>query len=277
MAEKVNPLNGIKIGAVVIGSDVLGCLQASLNADGTFKNLQIVTPEGHKINLESGDNIAIKPMGNLQHDTAHYANDADKNEFKMKAICESKDAVEGYNIEAGGVKFITKKADTTRGWDPLKWVLKIQKSATEWARGVMHAASWDIRARSTGPGTGGGIAVQIAGVDSDLHCNKFKIETDQTADVDAEQSAEIHNGEGGKGIEIGTINPVFTSLYTGEYRFRGESPIYGVTRGEPETVDGKTDYPTQADDSKDIIDDEDPVTWNDVISCVKAWKYSQGV
>lgn len=277
MAEKVNPLNGIKIGDVLVGSDILGCLQASLNEDGSFKNLQIVTPEGHKINLESGDNIAIKPMGNLQHDTAHYANDADKNEFKMKAICDSKDAVEGYNIEAAGVKFITKKADTSRGWDPLKWVLKIQKSASEWSKGVMHAASWDIRARSTGKGTGGGIAVQIAGIDSDYHCNKFKIETDQIADVDAAQSEEIHNGEGGKGIEIGTINPLFTSLYTSTYRFRGDSPIYGVRRGDLVTVDGKTDYPTQPDDSKDIINDDDPITWNDLISCVKAWKVSQGI
>ena len=62
---KVNPLNGIKIGDVLVGSDIFGCLQASLNEDGSFKNLQIVTPEGHKLNLEPGDNLAIKPASKV--------------------------------------------------------------------------------------------------------------------------------------------------------------------------------------------------------------------
>lgn len=290
MAETVKPINGFKIGDVLIGTDILGCLVASLNEDGSFKNLQIVTNPGHKINIESGDNVAIKPMGNLQHDTAHYPVEEDKNEFKMKAICDSKDAVEGYNIEAAGVKFITKKADTTRGWDPKKWVLKIQESATKYAKGIINAASWDIRARSTGAGTGGGIAVQIAGVDSDIHANKFKIETDQTADVTATQSEDIHCGEGGKGIEIGTINPLFTSLYTKDYRFRSDAPIFAVSRGPitmydkeghvttDATLADKIDYPTQRDDSKDIIPDEqiaNPVCWGDLVEMLAEWKASK--
>ena len=273
---KVNPLNGIKIGDVVIGSDVLGCLLASLNEDGSFKNLQIVTPEGHKLNLEPGDNLAIKPASKVQWDTAHRA-EGTQDEFEMSTICDKKTNVEGVKWELAGLKFMTADADESNGWDKNIFKLLFKKTKELWTKLNLKAGSIDIRAHSTGPGTGGGIAVQIAGVDSDRHCNKFKIETDQIADVDAAQSEEIHNGEGGKGIEIGTINPLFTSLYTSTYRFRGDSPIYGVTRGDLETVDGKTDYPTQPDDSKDIIDDEDPVTWNDMISCVKAWKASQGL
>lgn len=234
-------------------------------------NLEIASPAGKKIGIESEDNTAFKPGSKVQWDTAHRAEGA-QDEFEMSTICDKKTKVVGLKWELAGLKFYNKDADTANGWDSNIFKLIFKKSKELWTKLNLKAGSIDLRAHSTGKGTGGGIAVQIAGVDSDLHANKFKIETDQTADVDAEQSEAIHNGEGGTGIEIGTINPLFTSLYTKTYRFKGDAPIYGVTRGELVTTDDKTDYPTQADDSKDIINDDEPITWNDLIAAVKYLK-----
>lgn len=276
MAETIKGI--ILSDGTVLEASVLGYV--TLSSKG---NLQITSPEGGKVNIESSDNIALKPFGNLQHDTAHYAPDEDKSEFKMKAICDSKDKVEGYNIEAAGVKFITKKADPAF-WDCKKWILKIQESATKYAKGIINAASWDIRTRSTGRGTGGGIALQISSTDSDGKENKLKIETDRIVDVNASAippsatsfDGSSYTGEGGKGIEIGTINSQMTSLFTNTYRFFGNGRVYGVTRGAitKDEATGKYDYPTQQDDSKDILPSTS-VTWNEIINAVLYLK-SQG-
>lgn len=241
-------------------------------------NVEISSPEGGKVNIESSDNIAFKPAGKVQFDTNHQVDTSGElkpDEFEVAVINDKKTKVEGLKLNCAGLKFVTDGADTTNGWDAnlFKMLFKKTTGATDtYAKVNMHGASFDLRARSTGKGTGGGIAVQIAGVDSNVHANKFKIETDQTADVTAEQSEDIHCGEGGKGIEIGTINPLMTSLYTKTYRFKGDAPIYGVTRGQVQAIGDKMDYPTQADDSKDILDDEAPITWNDIIAAVKFLK-----
>ena len=253
-----------------VSFDVTGLSHIGLSSKG---NVEISTEAGQKLNIETGDNIALKPNGNLQFDNDHYANTADKDEFKLKAICADKDKVVGFNVEAGGLKFLTKAASALFGWNPDEFKLKFQKTKDTWAKLKLSAASIDLRGRSTGPGTGGGIAVQIASTDSHGKENKFKIETDRKVDVDATASASDYNGEGGMGIEIGTINSQYTSLYTKEYRFKGNAPIFGVTRGSvEETETGKWDYPTQEDDSKDIKNDDSPVTWNDVIAAVKYLK-----
>lgn len=280
MAIQITSLTALDEQGNEVEVDATAFLYFLLTSKG---NIEISSPDGGKINIESSDNIAFKPMGKMQFDTNHQVDstgDPKTDEFEVAVINDKKTKVQGLKLNTAGLKFVTDGADTSNGWDPsiFKMLFKKTTGATDtYAKVNMHGASFDFRARSTGKGTGGGIAVQIAGIDSDYHCNKFKIETDQIADVDAAQSEEIHNGEGGKGIEIGTINPLFTSLYTSTYRFRGDSPIYGVRRGDLVTVDGKTDYPTQPDDSKDIINDDDPITWNDLISCVKAWKVSQGI
>ena len=268
--------NGIKLkDGTVIGADVLGCLVASYNDDGTFKNLQIVTPEGHKINFESGDNVAFKPMSKVQWDVAHRAETA-RDEFEMSVINDKKTKVEGLKMEVAGLKFFNNDADTSLGWNKNVFKIIFKKTKDLWTKLNLKAGSIDIRAHSTGDGNGGGIAIQIAGRDSSGKENKFKIETDRTTDVDVEDSAESHAGEGGKGIEIGTINAQMTSLFTKTYRFKGDAPIYAVTRGEvTETTssDGETkhDYPTQADDSKDIIPDAQmshPLTLNKLYQLV---------
>lgn len=247
-------------------------------------NIEISSPEGGKINLESSDNIAFKPVGKVQFDTNHQLDstgNAKTDEFEVAVINDKKTKVQGLKLNTAGLKFVTDGADTANGWDPdlFKMLFKKTTGAVDtYAKVNMHAASFDFRARSTGKGTGGGIAVQIAGVDSNTHANKFKIETDQTADVDAEQSEDIHCGEGGKGIEIGTINPLFTSLYTKSYRFKADAPIYGVTRSEVTMQGDKMDYLTQSDDSKDVIPAEqiaDPLTPNKLYALYK-WAKKQG-
>lgn len=278
MALKITSLTAKNEAGETVELDASAFIYFLLTSKG---NIEISSPEGGKINIESSDNIAMKPVGKVQFDTNHQLDStgvAKTDEFEVAVINDKKSKVEGLKLNCAGLKFVTDGADTTNGWDAnlFKMLFKKTTGAVDtYAKVNMHGASFDFRARSTGKGTGGGIAVQIAGVDSDLHANKFKIETDQTADVTAEQSEAIHNGEGGKGIEIGTINPLFTSLYTASYRFKGDAPIFGVTRGDVQAIGDKMDYPTQADDSKDIINDDNPITWNDLIAAVKYLK-SQG-
>lgn len=278
MALQIKSLKATNETGETVELDASAFLYFLLTSKG---NIEISSPDGGKINIESADNIAMKPVGKVQFDTNHQLDStgaAKTDEFEVAVINDKKTKVQGLKLNTAGLKFVTDGADTANGWDPnlFKMLFKKTTGATDtYAKVNMHGASFDFRARSTGKGTGGGIAVQIAGVDSDIHANKFKIETDQTADVTAEQSEAIHCGEGGKGIEIGTINPLMTSLYTKDYRFRGDAPIYGVTRGAVQVIGDKTDYPTQADDSKDIISDDDPITWNDLIAAVKYLK-SQG-
>lgn len=240
-------------------------------------NLEISTPEGGKLNIETSDNLALKPNGKLQLDTNHFALDEDKDEFEVSVICDKGSKVQGLKMEVAGLKFVSKDADKTRGWDPdvFKVFFKKDTGAVDtYTKVNMHFASLDLRARSTGAGTGGGIAVQIAGVDSNIKENKFKVETDRTVDVTEATTAANHCGEGGKGIEIVTINSQFTSIYTKDYRFRADAPVYAVTRGAlyEDSNTGKVDYPTQADDSKDIINDSNPVTWADIIAAAKYFK-----
>lgn len=82
--------------------------------------------------------------------------------------------------------------------------------------------------------------------------------------------------KGGDGIEYGTFNPFHFSAWAGDYRFKADAPIYAVSRGDvEESASGKIDYPTQSDDTKDIIPDNqrsNPVTWNDIIKAVQYLK-----
>lgn len=118
----------------------------------------------------------------------------------------------------------------------------------------VRAQAIDLRCEQAG-----GIALQPKGDDGDGHENKIKFEHD-----------------GGDGLEFGTFNTEKTSIFTNEYRFNEDGVVYAVTRGTPTVQsykeDGvtpkKTDYPTQADDFKDILDANKSCTWNDIIVAV---------
>lgn len=117
----------------------------------------------------------------------------------------------------------------------------------------------------------GGIALQPCGTDSHGKENKIKFESSRTSQIGAYGT---YSNEGGKGLEFGTFNNEHSSLYTGDYRFKGDALVYGVTRQSPTQVStGKIDYPTQADDFKDVIDATTPsASWNDIIDAGKKCK-----
>lgn len=125
----------------------------------------------------------------------------------------------------------------------------------------VRAQAIDLRCEQAG-----GIALQPKGDDGSGHENKIKFE---------------HNG--GDGLEFGTFNTDKTSIFTNEYRFNEDGVVYAVTRGTPTVQsykeDGvtpkKTDYPTQADDFKDILDASKSCTWNDIIVAVNYIKSQQ--
>lgn len=250
--------------------NVAGLTYTSLTSKGNF---EITTPPTGKLNLESGDNMALKPTGKVQLDTHKYVDSTDRDEFKIAVINDSKTKVEGMKIETAGVKFVTGDADAGMGWDPNTFKVMVKKTTgaiDTWAKMNMHAASIDLRTRATGPGTGGGIAAQIASCDSDGHENKFKVETSRKIDVFAPggEYAQTYVEEGGKGIEIYTLNSQYESAYTKEIRRGADTKLFAVTRG-PVTSDGegKFDYPTQADDSKDIKNAaQGEVKWIDLIN-----------
>lgn len=128
-----------------------------------------------------------------------------------------------------------------------------------------HGRAFDFRCHDHG-----GIALQIAGKDSDSHENKIKFESDRTNAIT--QSAGTYNGEGGKGLEFATFNNLHTSIFTNDYRFNKDGKIYAVTREAPVSVDGKTDYPTQGDDFKDVLNENLSCTWEDLVKLVHYMK-----
>ena len=135
----------------------------------------------------------------------------------------------------------------------------------EWAEFKLKSRNMDLRCHDHG-----GIALQIAGADGSGHENKIKFESDRTGEIGGSAN---YNGEGGKGLEFGTFNNLHTSLYTGDYRFKGDAKVYGATRTAPQAASsGKIDYVTQPDDFKDIISEENSATWNEIIDAGKKCK-----
>lgn len=136
----------------------------------------------------------------------------------------------------------------------------------KWASFKIKSRNLDLRCNDHG-----GIALQIAGEDKTGFENKVKFESSRTTAIDA--TAEYCE-EGGKGLEFGTFNNEHTSLYTGDYRFKGDALVYGVTRKAPKAESsGKIDYPTQSDDFKDVIDAGTPrASWIDIISAATVCK-----
>ena len=123
-----------------------------------------------------------------------------------------------------------------------------------YAEAKFEARSIDLRCYDHG-----GIALQPCGKDKRNFENKIKFESSRTASLGAKTIT--YGAEGGKGLEFGTFNNEHTSLFTGDYRFNKDGYVYAVTRGNPTTVDGKYDYPTQNDDFKDITEGAPYVTW----------------
>lgn len=183
------------------------------------------------VNIEAARSIQMKPTENIIIDTGRRVEASGGNEC---------------NIE------VTYDDYKSTGYDEKWGYLKVK------ARAI------DLRCNAHG-----GVALQPCGKDGEGFENKIKFESSRTNEITADTAT--YASVGGDGMEFGTFNNLHTSLYTGDYRFKGDAKVYGVTRGAvAQTATGKMDYPTQADDFKDIIDETTPsATWNEIIGLVK--------
>ena len=208
----------------------------SMNAKG---NLAVESLKKH-VNIEAAQGVQIKPTTNVIFDSSRRTKAGNGNEVHMEFKYDD------YKAASAG---------TYPGDDELYAELKIE------ARNV------DIRCYDHG-----GIALQPCGTDSEGNENKIKFESDRkvsandTADPDTDY-AKI----GGNGVEFGTFNNEHSSLFTKDYRFNKDGIVYAVTRQTPVTQDGKTDYPTQNDDFKDVVDSNLGVTWETIVKTAKVF------
>ena len=193
------------------------------------------------LNLESAKGVQIKPTTNITLDSTRRIVSNKGNEIHVEARFDDFGDITGYD-----------------------------GSDEEWAELKIESRNLDLRCHDHG-----GIAIQIAGKDKTNFENKIKFESDRTSPI---TEAGSYNGEGGKGLEFGTFNNLHTSLFTGDYRFRGNGNVYAVEREVPRTISGKFDYPTQPDDFKDIINENTPFAkWNDIIDAANKCKDKEAI
>lgn len=199
-----------------------------------------------KIELNNKGNLAVESLDN-------HVNIEAKKQIKMKPttkmILDSSRKVEAGKGNEFEIEAVNDDLDTN--------------NQEKWSELKIKSRNIDLRCNNHG-----GIALQIAGEDGDGNENKIKFESDRTNSISEEGA---YNGEGGKGLEFGTFNNLHSSLYTGDYRFRGKGLVYGVTREAPVQQGDKTDYITQTgsslvNDFKDPINESTPrATWNQII------------
>ena len=222
-----------------------------------------------KVNLVAADAIQLKTGDGQPLQLDCEQNTVDLNEYGVKVCNGSMDGdkrVVALKLNTAELILDTQKANTNE-FDREELQVKFRydkKDHPIYAK--MKARAFDFRCYDHG-----GIALQIAGADSSGKENKIKFESDRTTVPGATGE---YNGEGGKGLEFGTFNNEHTSLYTGDYRFKGDANVFGVTRNTPVLDNkGKTDYPTQGDDFKDVIDASTPkATWNEIIDAANKCK-----
>ena len=194
------------------------------------------------IELNNKGNLAVESLDN-------HVNIEAKKQIKMKPttkmIWDSSRKVEAGKGNEFEIEAVNDDLDTN--------------NQEKWSELKIKSRNIDLRCNNHG-----GIALQIAGEDGDGNENKIKFESDRTNSISEEGT---YNGEGGKGLEFGTFNNLHSSLYTGDYRFKGNGMVYGVFREAPvQTETGKWDYPTQSDDFKDPITEiTKRATWNQII------------
>lgn len=238
-AKQLNPVATIgsdsvnldgETGPVIVFVNGTSRGRVKLNDKG---NMSVESDEKH-VNIEAKKGIQFKPTTNITFDSSRRMDAGKGNEVHLQFLDDDHD-----------------EDNPDHGHDE-----------EEYAAVKYEGRSHDIRCYEHG-----GIALQIAGEDSTSKENKVKFESDRTNSIS--ENVGQYNGEGGKGMEFGTFNNLHSSLFTKDYRFNKNGKVYAVTRGALETVDGKTDYPTQSDDFKDIIDNDLGATWEEIIIAAK--------
>ena len=198
------------------------------NSEG---NIAIESLDKH-VNIEAKKGIQMKPTTNIIFDSGRRILNNEGNEVHLQFVFDDYDS------------------DNTGNY---------AGDDEEYAELKIEARNIDLRCFDHG-----GIALQPCGTDGDDFENKIKFESSRISPLGTIGTISYAD-EGGKGLEFGTFNNEHTSLFTGDYRFNKDGMVYAVTRGTPETSDGKTDYPTQEDDFKDIVDSTLGVTWEDIV------------
>lgn len=221
--------------------------------------------KGGKINIEPISDLQIKPGDDITLCSHHRE---DPTEVSMKVLDGNDNPVK-LQLNAANIVLTTKDKSKTKEKDENgddtanalyddPAVMNVTVNSAKNTRGYLkvRAQAIDLRCEANG-----GIALQPKGSDGSGNENKIKFEHD-----------------GGDGKEFGTFNTEKTSIFTDEYRFNEDGVVYAVTRGALETTykvendpaSGikKIDYPTQADDFKDILDVTKSCTWNDIIVAV---------
>lgn len=207
-------------------------------------NLAVESLDKH-VNIEAKKGIQIKPTTNVIFDSSRRILADKGNEVHLEFVFDDyKDFNKGDAPEYEGHS----------GNDEPHAELKVE------ARNI------DLRCFEHG-----GIALQPCGKDGDNFENKIKFESSRTSPLGTTGTID-YASEGGKGLEFGTFNNEHTSLFTGDYRFNKDGMVYAVTRGTPTTSSGKTDYPTQSDDFKDIIDSDLGVSWETIVKTAKVFE-----
>ena len=232
-----------------------------------------------KLNLVASDAIQVKPGDGEPLQLDCEQNSTDLNEFGVK-VCNGSmnknSRVVALKLNAAELTLDNQKANTTE-FDLDEFQIKVRND--KWNNGQSlsdgsgpiylkaKARAFDFRCYDHG-----GIALQIAGHDGNGKENKIKFESDRTSEIGA---TPVYCKEGGKGLEFGTFNNEHASLYTGDYRFKGDATVYGVTRNTPVATPstGKIDYPTQSDDFKDVINATTPsASWNEILDAANKCK-----
>lgn len=199
-------------------------------------NLAVESKTKH-VNIEAKKGIQMKPTTNIIFDSSRRILNGKGNEVHLQFVFDDYDS-------------------TAKGSYP--------GDDEEYAELKIEARNVDIRCLDHG-----GIALQPCGVDGSGNENKIKFESSRTSPLgDANPN---YSKEGGKGLEFGTFNNEHSSLFTGDYRFNKDGIVYAVTRETPVTADGKTDYPTQNDDFKDVIDSNLGVKWETIVKTARVF------
>jgi len=273
-------VNGTEITSGMVNS--LATLKGIyVNASNNFE-VNAAVAGGEKLNLVAAQAVQIKPGIDengkpeaVQFDCEQHGADATEFTFKVCNGAQPKATrVVGLKVNAAELTLDNQKCNTTE-FDADSIDIKVRND--KWNGGEvvgttgpvylkMKARAMDFRCYDHG-----GIALQVAGTDSNGKENKIKFESDRTSEIGA---TAAYCKEGGKGLEFGTFNNLHTSLYTGDYRFKGDAKVYGVTRNTPAvTSTGKIDYPTQSDDFKDVINATTPsASWNEILDAANKCK-----
>lgn len=223
------------------------CIETSAELGNTKKG---------KINIESMDDIQIKPGDDITFYSHHREGNEDEVAIKIMNGAET-DVPSDYPVKlqlnCSEINLTTKDKNLHPKDGDKAEVLDVTVNSAKSKRGYLkvRARAIDLRCEDHG-----GVAIQPKGNDGQGHMNKIKFE---------------HGG--GDGLEFGTFNAEKTSVFTNEYRFRRNGVIKLATRitedsDKADVADSTTlkKYVKQEDDFYDVIDSSEATcTWADIV------------